>query len=31
MLDTIFGFLLRKTDFYTGAADGEAEKVPHLI
>lgn len=27
MLDTIFGFLLRKTDFYTGAADGEAEKV----
>jgi len=27
MLDTVFGFLLRKTDFYTGAADGKAEKV----
>ncbi|CAB3373332.1 Hypothetical predicted protein [Cloeon dipterum] len=27
MLDTVFGFLLRKTDFYTGAPDGQAEQM----
>ncbi|XP_059473539.1 nuclear migration protein nudC [Neocloeon triangulifer] len=27
MLDTVFGFLLRKTDFYIGGPDGQAEKM----
>ena len=27
MLDVIFGFLARKTDFYTGGEEGEAFKM----
>lgn len=31
MLETISGFLARKTDFFTGGEDGEWEKVKKAI